>query len=77
VPMVVVPFGADQPHNARLVAEAGAGIAVTKPDASALRAVIQRVLDAPELRVQARRLADEIAAMPTIDDAVDVLLGMT
>ncbi len=76
VPMVVVPFGADQPHNARLVTQAGAGLAVTKPDASTLRAAIQRMLHTPELRVQARRIADDIAALPTIDDAVDVLLGM-
>lgn len=76
LPMVIVPFGADQPHNAQLVARAGAGIALTKPDASTLRAAIQRVLEAPELRRQARRLAGEIAAMPTIDDAVDVLLGV-
>lgn len=77
LPMVVVPQGADQPHNAGLVAAAGAGLALTKPDAGALRAAIQRLLDAPELRQNAHRLATEIAAMPTIDSAVDVLLGMT
>lgn len=77
LPLVIVPFGADQPHNAQLVARAGAGIALSKPDASTLRAAIQRVLEAPELRLQAQRLAREIAAMPTIDDAVDVLLGVS
>ncbi len=76
VPMVVVPFGADQPHNAQLVAAAGAGLALSKPDASALRAAIRRVLDAPELRRGAQTLAREIAAMPTIDNAVDVMLGL-
>jgi UDP:flavonoid glycosyltransferase YjiC (YdhE family) len=78
--MVVVPLGADQPHNGRLVAAAGAGLALTKPDAGALRAAIERVLDAPDLRLQARRLADEIAAMPAIDgdsdQVVDALLGV-
>lgn len=74
--MVIVPLGADQPHNARLVAAAGAGIALTRPDASALRAAIERLRGAPEFRVQARRLSDEMAAMPTIDGAVEVLLGM-
>ncbi len=74
LPMVIVPVGADQPHNGRLVAAAGAGIALTKPDANALRAALLQVLDAPTLRTQARRLAGDIAAMPTIDDAVDVLL---
>jgi MGT family glycosyltransferase len=76
LPMVIVPLGADQPHNGRLVAAAGAGLALTKPDAGALRAAIQRVLDAPELRLQARRLSAEIAALPTIDGAVDGLLGL-
>jgi len=76
LPVVVVPVGADQPHNGRLVAAAGAGISLTKPDASALRAAIQTALDAPALRDSARRIADEIGAMPTIDAAIDELLGM-
>jgi UDP:flavonoid glycosyltransferase YjiC (YdhE family) len=76
LPVVVVPVGADQPHNGRLVAAAGVGIALTKPDASALRGAIQTALDTPALRGSAKRIADEIAAMPTIDSAVDELLGM-
>lgn len=75
LPMVIVPLGADQPHNGRLVVAAGAGLALIKPDAGALRAAIQRVLATPELRHQARRLSHEIAAMPTIERAVDVLFG--
>ena len=77
LPVVVVPVGADQPHNGRLVAAAGAGIALTKPDASALRTAIQTALDAPALRASAKRIADEIAAMPTLDSAIDELLRMT
>jgi UDP:flavonoid glycosyltransferase YjiC (YdhE family) len=76
LPMVVVPFGADQPHNANLVAAAGAALALSKPDASALRAAIEHVLAAAELRREAQRLASEIAALPTIDRAVEALLGM-
>jgi UDP:flavonoid glycosyltransferase YjiC (YdhE family) len=75
LPLVIVPFGADQPHNAKLVAAAGAGLASSKPDAGALRAAIEKVLAAPELRREAQRLAGEIAALPTIERAVDVLLG--
>jgi MGT family glycosyltransferase len=75
LPVVIVPLGADQPHNGRLVAAAGAGLMLIEPDADALRAAVQTALDAPELRLQARRLAEEIAAMPTIDDVVDVLVG--
>jgi UDP:flavonoid glycosyltransferase YjiC (YdhE family) len=77
LPMVVVPQGADQPHNGQLVSAAGAGIVVTNPDANQLRTAIQRLLDAPELRQQALKLATEIASMPGIDSAIDVLLGTT
>ena len=77
LPMVVAAMGADQPHNGRLVARAGAGLALTKPDAAALRAAIQSVLETPSIRAQARKLAAEIAAMPTIESAVDQLLEMT
>jgi len=48
-----------------------------KPDAAALRAAVQTTLDAPELRLQARRLAEEMGAMPTIDDVVDALVGLS
>lgn len=74
LPLVVVPFGADQPHNAQLVARAGAGFALSNPDAGTLGLTIQRLLDAPTLRQKAESLAAEIAAMPTIDDATDALL---
>jgi UDP:flavonoid glycosyltransferase YjiC (YdhE family) len=75
LPVVIVPAGADQPHNGRLVAAAGAGLTLEKPDADALRAAVQMVLDAPGLRLQARRLAEEIAGMPTIDEVVDAMVG--
>ncbi|MES1166238.1 MAG: glycosyltransferase [Verrucomicrobiota bacterium] len=77
LPMVIVPAGADQPHNGRLVAAAGAGLTLIKPDADALRAAVQTALDRPELRLRARRFAEEIAAMPTIDDIVDVIVRLT
>ncbi len=74
--MVIVPLGADQLHNGRLVAAAGAGLTLVKPDTDALRAAIKTALDAPELRLQARRFADEIAAMPTVDEVVDAMVGL-
>ena len=76
LPMVVAGMGADQPHNGRLIAQARAGLALTKPDAGALRAAIQSVLATPSIRAQARKLAEEIARMPTIEDAVDQLLEL-
>lgn len=77
LPVVIVPQGADQPHNGRLVAAAGAGLTLINPDARALGAAVQTALNAPELRIQARRLAEEIGAMPTIDDVVDAMVGLT
>jgi UDP-N-acetylglucosamine:LPS N-acetylglucosamine transferase len=77
LPMVVAGVGADQPHNGRLVARAGAGVALTKPGADELRAAIQSVLETPSIRAQAQKLAAEIAAMPTIESAIDQLLEMT
>lgn len=74
LPMVVAGVGADQPHNGRLVVRAGAGLSLSKPDAGALRAAIRSVLETPSIRAQAQKLADEIAAMPAIERAVDQLL---
>jgi UDP:flavonoid glycosyltransferase YjiC (YdhE family) len=75
VPMVVAPLFADQPDNASRIEGAGAGIAVFKPDASSLRAAMERVLADTEMRANARRIADQMAAMPSIDDAIDALLA--
>lgn len=76
VPMVAVPMFADQPHNARRIAAVGAGLALSKPDAGVLRAAIERVLADADHRRVARRIADEIATLPTADDVVDVLVAM-
>jgi hypothetical protein len=76
LPLVVVPMFADQPINARRVAAIGAGLALTSPDAGALRAAIERVLADGDLRRVAGQTAAEMAALPTVDDAVDVLVGL-
>jgi UDP:flavonoid glycosyltransferase YjiC (YdhE family) len=76
VPMVVVPLGADQPHNAQRVAAVGAGIALPAPDAASLRAAIERLLADAAFARDARRIADEIAALPPIDAAVAALVAM-
>jgi MGT family glycosyltransferase len=75
VPLVVVPLFADQPENARRVAEVGAGIAVEpnrdEPQATVapLRDAIQSVLAEPAYRERAQALADELSAEPPVDDA--------
>ncbi len=76
VPMVVVPLFADQPHNADRVAAVGAGIALPGPDAAGLRAAVERVLADAELGRGARRVAEEIAALPPVEAAVERMAAM-
>lgn len=79
LPLVVVPLFADQPQNARRVAEVGAGVAVepNRDDLDAtvapLRAAVETVLAEPSYRERARSLADELRAEPPVDDAASTL----
>jgi UDP:flavonoid glycosyltransferase YjiC (YdhE family) len=76
MPLVVMPLFADQPQNARRVAEVGAGVAVepNRDDLDAtvspLRQAIRTVLDDPSYGRAARALADELRAQPPVDDAL-------
>lgn len=70
LPMVVVPLTADQPENARRVDAAGAGITVVRHEATILSAAIERTLVDARMREAAARLAREMAALATMDDAV-------
>jgi UDP:flavonoid glycosyltransferase YjiC (YdhE family) len=73
LPLVVIPFGADQPYNAQRIAAVGAGLAIPNADVSTLRAAIERVLVDAELHAGAKKLAAEIAALPPLERAVDAL----
>lgn len=84
VPLVIAPLFADQPENARRVADVGAGVAVGPRDQGAptsaiepadLRGAITDVLADPGPAEVARRLAREIAALPPVDEAVAVITG--
>jgi len=77
VPLAVVPLFADQPYNARRIAQIGAGIALeggVEAVAEVPRA-IRTLLEEPRYLVQARRVAAEVAALPPVDDAVRLLEG--
>jgi len=76
VPMVVVPQGADQPHNARRISAVGAGLALPGTDAATLNAAIVRVLADADFGRAARRIADEIAVMPPVETAVAAMVAM-
>src|SRR5215207_4897183 len=81
VPLVVMPLFADQPQNARRVAEVGAGLAVepNRDDMAAtagpLRDAINSVLTEPSYRERARALADELRAEPSVDEVVPLFEG--
>jgi UDP:flavonoid glycosyltransferase YjiC (YdhE family) len=81
VPLVVVPLFADQPQNARRVAEVRAGVAVepNRDDVDAavvpLRDAIRTVLHDPSYGQRARALAEELRAQPALDEAVPLFEG--
>jgi hypothetical protein len=65
------------PQRDVLPRSGGARLSRRLRNAGALRTAIQSVLESPSIRAPAQKLADEIAAMPTIESAVDQLLEMT
>jgi UDP:flavonoid glycosyltransferase YjiC (YdhE family) len=76
VPMVVVPlFALDQHYNARAVARAGAGIALTDGPAAIaeLRPALERVLADPIYVAGARIVAADIARLPDATRSVPFL----
>ena len=73
--MVLVPLFADQPLNARSVAEIGAGVALEGGPAAAstLAPVVGQVLSGSGPRTVARRIAHEMGRLPPVDGAVTAL----
>lgn len=70
-----MPQGADQFLNADAAAEAGAGILIepAEVNASKIRAAVDELLSLHQYGAAARRLADEIACMPTPTDVSEQL----
>ena len=79
VPMVLVPFFADQPFNARRVAELGAALAFDDGAASlaGLGPAVEELLSVARYRDRARAIADEIQDLPLIDEAPNALAALT
>jgi UDP:flavonoid glycosyltransferase YjiC (YdhE family) len=72
LPQLVLPQGADQFANADGVERAGAGSALQPGSvtADAVREAAERLLSDPGFAERARRVRDEIAAMPDADAVV-------
>jgi UDP:flavonoid glycosyltransferase YjiC (YdhE family) len=88
LPLVMCPLFADQTANARLVQDAGAGLAVVPSeeaagglrslgpaDVAALRGAIDSVLADPTYRQVAGRLGAELAATSTLEETLAQLLA--
>jgi UDP:flavonoid glycosyltransferase YjiC (YdhE family) len=78
VPQALVPLFVDGPVNAARVVGLGAGVAVGGADAVPveLTAAVRTLLEDDAHRAGARAVADEIAALPPVDDAVAVLQSL-
>jgi UDP:flavonoid glycosyltransferase YjiC (YdhE family) len=75
VPMVVLPLFADQPYNARRVAELGAGTALEQGPAgiAGVQPAVRAVLDDPRYAGRAAAVAADARALPTVDAAVEIV----
>jgi UDP:flavonoid glycosyltransferase YjiC (YdhE family) len=71
LPLVAVPLFADQPHNAERVQAAGAGISVQPLEVPArLPAAVASVLGDPTYAHAARRIAADLATLPTAGEVL-------
>ncbi|HVE99329.1 MAG TPA: glycosyltransferase [Mycobacteriales bacterium] len=79
LPQLCLPQGADQYTNAADGARAGAAIMLSAAEATpdAIGAAVSKLLSAPSYLAGARRLAAEIAQMPTADDVAAALEATT
>jgi UDP:flavonoid glycosyltransferase YjiC (YdhE family) len=89
IPLVVTPLFADQFVNGRRVAESGAGLVVEPDggdddgvrrvladrDAPRIAGAVDAVLETASYRRNARRIAREMAAAPSVDEVLDALLA--
>lgn len=78
VPSVLLPLGADQPHNAVRAAELGVARVLDAATASPgeIASTVTAALTDDDLARAAGRVADEVAALPPVDEVVAVLEGL-
>jgi len=75
VPVVVLPMGADQPDNADRCEALGCGVVLDAVDATPedIAAAVRCVTTEPRFGINARRLADEVAGQPALDELPQLL----
>jgi MGT family glycosyltransferase len=76
-PLVLAPISADQPVHARRCAELGVGRVIDAHglEPAEIRAATRSVLDDPSYRAAAQEVQREIAALPDIKAAADIVEG--
>lgn len=75
LPQVLVPLGADQPHNAERVAALGLGRVLDAAAATPgeIRRAVEETISAPGPRRRARSFQEEINGLANVDEAVSML----
>ena len=75
IPVVVLPMGADQPDNADRCEELGCGVVLDAVDATAddIAVAVRCVTTEPHYGINARRLAEEVAGQPALDELPQLL----
>ncbi|MFB9430168.1 glycosyltransferase [Streptoalloteichus tenebrarius] len=75
LPMVLLPMGADQPHNADRCEDLGVAEVLDAVGSTpeTIRDAVSRVLSQPSYRCAAERLRDEMVALPGPEHAVSLL----
>lgn len=75
LPSVLLPLGADQPHNAQRAEQLGLALTLDAAGASptAIRTAVRAALCDDPMRRRARATAEEIDALPAADVAVPLL----
>lgn len=71
LPLVILPFVADQPVNAAQVAAAGAGVVVSSP--AELGVAVSTILADPSYRAAAQQLGEQIAQMHSPEQVLALL----
>ena len=72
LPSVLLPLGADQPHNALRAEELGLARALDAATATpeTIRRIVSEALDDQATRERARRVADKINGLPGVEETV-------
>ena len=79
LPSVLLPLGADQPHNARRAVELGVARTLDAATATSesIRETIQTALADEEMADRARAMADECAGLPDVEATVALLEALS